>query len=500
MELGQLAGQVDGARLIGDPKTSILGIEYDSRLVKPGSAFVALRGGYTDGHAFADQAAAAGAAALVVEEQLPIAIPQVIVPATRRDLATLAASFYGHPSEALSVIGVTGTDGKTTTSYLIDHILRDSGITTGMVGTVSVRIGTETVDHETRQTTPESADIQRLLRQMVDASVQVAILEATSHGLDLHRLDHVRFEIGVVTNITYEHLEHHKTVERYWRAKAILFERVAAAGGIAVVNLDDEGARSMLRYTHNCARVLTYSQFDESADLVARVYTSDLTGSTGTVRWDGREIPMRLPLVGDFNVSNALAALATAIGAGIDVQAATASLATVSGIPGRMVNVEAGQPFGVVVDYAHTPESLAKVLRLLRRLRPTGRLIAVFGSAGERDTTKRPIQGSIAAELADVVVVTNEDPRFEAAETIIDQIVAGAVLAGAVPGRTVFAITERREAITRAFQLAAQGDTVLLAGKGHERSIIWNGVKHLWDEQRVALELLADLGWTEAQV
>jgi UDP-N-acetylmuramoyl-L-alanyl-D-glutamate--2,6-diaminopimelate ligase len=493
--LAELAAGQAGWRIAGDRSTVISDVQYDSRLVTPGALFAALRGGYVDGHDFVPGAIERGAAAVMVERELPVDVPQLIMPGTRKDLATVASRFFGNPSHELRVIGITGTDGKTTTSYIVDHILRSAGRRTGMIGTVSVRIGDETIDHETRQTTPESVDIQRLLRRMVDAGVTDAILEATSHGLDLHRLDHTRFGIGVVTNITQEHLEHHKTIEAYWRAKATLFERVSEAGGDAVVNLDDAGARSVLPYCGGCRRVIRYSTDDPAADLRVEIEASGLSGSWGQLRASEATYPYSVPLVGAFNVSNSLAALGAAIAAGVGIEQALAALATVPAVPGRMTSIDAGQPFGVIVDYAHTPESLEKVLRLLRSLRPEGRLIAVFGSAGERDAVKRPIQGRVAAELADFAVITNEDPRYEDAEAIIREIAAGATAAGAVEGETVHCVVERRDAIALAFDLARPDDTILLAGKGHERSIIWNGVKHPWDEAAIARVLLAERGW-----
>ena len=493
--LAELAAGEAEWRVVGDDQTTITDVQYDSRLVKSGVLFAALRGGYVDGHDFIESALERGAAAIMVEQEMPVNAPQVVVPDSRADLAAVAARFFRNPSCGLRVIGITGTDGKTTTSYIVDHILRSVGRQTGMVGTVSVRIGGETVDHETRQTTPESVDNQRLLRQMVDAGVTDAILEATSHGLELHRLDHTRFEIATVTNITQEHLEYHKSIQAYWRAKARLFERVSRVGGEAVVNLDDAGARSVLPYAGGCRRILTYSLTDESADLRAEVTESGLSGSRGLLHAGKTTYPFEMPLVGAYNVSNSLAALGTAMAAGVELGEAVDAIRTVPPVPGRMTAVDAGQPFGIIVDYAHTPESLDKVLRLLRSLRPDGRLIVVFGSAGERDPIKRPIQGRVAAELSDIAIITNEDPRFEDAESIIREIATGAIEAGAIPGQSMYRVVERRDAVALAIDLARTGDTILLAGKGHERSIIWNGVKHPWDETAVAYEELAKRGW-----
>ena len=495
MTLSELVAGLQECQVIGAETTQVHGVQFDSRLVGPGSLFVALRGGYVDGHDFLSNAIGNGASAIVVDHEVVASVPQVVVPDSRIALATLAARFYKNPSDGLRVIGVTGTDGKTTTSYILDHILRSVGRVTGMIGTVSLRIGDITVDHESRQTTPESADIQRLLRAMANGGVSDVILEATSHGLDLHRLDHTHFNVGTVTNITQEHLEHHKTRAAYRRAKAILFERVSNAGGVAVVNLDDEGARSVLPYCDECRTVISYSSIDPAATIFADMVTSDLSGTRGAVRYDNVTHPLAIPLVGAFNVSNTLAAIGSAIASGVTYDDAVVAVATTPSIPGRMSSVDAGQPFGLIIDYAHTPESLEKVLKLLRSLRPEGKLIVVFGSAGERDTIKRPIQGRVAAKLADISIITNEDPRFEDPESIIREISDGAVAAGGIKGETFHCVTDRRQAIGLALDLATARDTILLAGKGHERSILWNGIKHPWDEAAIARDELARRGW-----
>lgn len=491
LTVGELAAAV-GANATGDESVVVGDIQYDSRLVTPGALFACLRGGYADGHDFAPQAVERGASALLVEQQLPLDVPQILVGNTRRDLASVAAAFFAHPSTAMTVIGITGTDGKTTTSYIADHLLRAAGMQTGVIGTVSVRIADEVVDHETRQTTPESLDIQRYLRQMADAGVTHAVLEATSHGLDLHRLDHVRFSLGAVTNITHEHLEHHKTVQAYRQAKAILFRRVGEAEGIAVINLDDEGAREMLPASRG-SRVVTYSLSDPTADFLATRTEISPTGTAFTLVADGESIDVGLPLVGEFNVANALCAAAIVRSIGIPIAAVAEALSTVPQIPGRMQRVDAGQPFSVIVDYAHTPESIEKMLRLLRRQSPGGRLIAVFGSAGERDVPKRALQGAVAARFADAAIFTNEDPRFEDEEQIIAQIAEGARAEGWREGEHFWCIPDRRTAIQRAVAMAHEGDSVLLAGKGHERSIIVGSAKLPWDEAAVARELLSDV-------
>lgn len=491
--VGDLADRLPECRVVGDRATRVSGLAYDSRDVAAGDLFAALVGGYADGHGFAERAAAAGASAVLVERELSLPLPQLIVPDSRAALARVADALYRHPSGEIAVVGITGTDGKTTTSFLTDAIFGAAGRVTGMIGTVAVRIAGVEDRHALRQTTPESADVQRLLRAMVDADAEWAILEATSHGLGMHRLDDVAFRVAAVTNITSEHLEFHGTVERYWRAKGTLFERVAAVGGAAVVNIDDPGARSVLAYCDG-AKLLTTSIEGGDADLRATDIDCDGGGCRFTLNWRGEASRVDLPMLGRFNVQNATCAAGIGLATGIPLADVAASLGTAPSVPGRVAMVDVGQPFAVVVDYAHTPASLAKVLGLLRTLHPAGRLIALFGSAGERDVEKRAVQGRVAAELADVVVVTSEDPRFEDPDAIIADIARGATEAGARLGERLHLVTDRRDAIRLAARLARPGDCLLLAGKGHEGSIIWGGSKLAWDEEQVAREVLAEFG------
>lgn len=492
--LATLAAAVPGAELSGDGATLIEDIQYDSRLVVPGTLFAALRGGYVDGHTFVQNAIERGAAAVLIDRRPEYAIPAIVVPDSRTALTPVSAEFFSHPSKELSVVGITGTDGKTTTSYLTDAILGHAGHSTGVIGTVSVKIGTEVVQHETRQTTPESLEIQRLLRQMVDAGVHWAILEATSHGLAQHRLDDVEFDIAAVTNITHEHLEFHKTIEAYRAAKAMLFERVSRTHGDAVINFDDEGARSVIEQAFGC-RTMVYSIAEPSADIFAHDVEIGVDGSQFQVSTHGRTVSFKSPLVGGFNVENALCAIGISLAAGVELDQIAAGLRDVPPIPGRMERVDAGQPFSVIVDYAHTPESLAKLLALLRQLSPASRIIAVSGSAGERDVPKRALQGGVSARFADFSIFTTEDPRFEDAATIIEQIAEGAEATGAKSGEDYLTIVDRTEAIAEAFNQALPGDIVLLAGKGHERSIIWGADKTPWNEAEVARQLLHARGY-----
>ncbi len=484
-----LAGAV-GAELRGAAETPISDIVYDSRLVTPGALFVALRGGYVDGHDFIARAIRAGASAIMVERNDDFGVPALIVPDSRAALSPLASEFFEHPSRELEVVGVTGTDGKTSTSTIAEAMIANAGHTAGLIGTVQVKIGNDVLEHETRQTTPESLDIHRTLRTMADRGVSWALLEATSHGLALHRLDDVRFSTAAVTNITHEHIDFHGTRAAYWEAKKRLFELTTATGGRkAVVNLDDAGSRSVLDAC-NLSSTLTYSREDVRADLLAVGVEVDGSGFHGRFRLRDMEIEVDSPLLGGFNVSNCLCAAGIALHAGVDPAAIAETLAHPPVISGRMASIDEGQPYRVIVDYAHTPASLENVLSLLRTINTTGRIIVVSGSAGERDHEKRPLQGQICARLADIAIFTSEDPRFESASAIIDQIADGAIKAGGRLGETIFTIEDRREAVDLALSLAEAGDTVLLAGKGHERSIIVEDRKIPWDEAAVARELI----------
>lgn len=482
--VSDLRAVVPAARVTGNAE--ITGITIDSRDVRPGDLFAALRGSDFDGHAFIEQAIEKGAAAILAEE-LPEDVdhPAIIVENSRRDLALISAEFYSHPSKELLTIGLTGTDGKTTTTALVQWILRENGIQTGGIGTLGVQIGDGTTISIGHQSTPESHLVQGFLRQMVDAGTEAVVIEATSHGLDMFRLDSTQFTIAGVTNITSEHLEYHKTVEAYRAAKGLLIQRVAAVAGTVILNADDEGAMSLASLAAG-STLRTYAIFDQSSDLIATNVVADDSGCEFGLSVDGETLPVSIPMLGEFNVANSLCAIAVAQAAGIGVKESIQALSNAPGVHGRMQVIDEGQPFRVVVDYAHTPASLEKALGLLRSLMADGKLIVVSGSAGERDTVKRPQQGKVMSDIADIVIITSEDPRKEDPMQIIREIAAG------VENRQadVRQIEDRREAIALAFSLAAPGDMVLLAGKGHETSIIWGREHRPWDEAAVASELL----------
>jgi UDP-N-acetylmuramoyl-L-alanyl-D-glutamate--2,6-diaminopimelate ligase len=507
-------GRLHGTRLDGRPvgtgalaATEITGVTHDSRAVRPGTLFVAISGQHVDGHDFAEAALERGAAGLVVERPLAgVAAPQIVVDATRSALATAAAWWYGDPSHELTIVGITGTDGKTTTSYLAVAALEAAGLRTGMVGTIATRIGGRTEAHEAHATTPEAPDLQAALRAMVDAGDEVAIIETTSHGLALDRVAGVAYDIAILTNLTHEHLELHGTWEAYRSAKLSLFDRLRETRSVtkprpvpttAIVNLDDPSAGGFIGTARDAsARVITYGT-EPAADIRATSIVEDATGLRAEIATPDGDATLELRLAGRFNVHNALAVVALGEALGLDAVAVRAGLATLDRVPGRMERIEAGQPFGVVVDFAHSPASLQTVLDLLA---PTaaargGGVIAVFGSAGERDTAKRPQMGRIAGERARLVIVTDEDPRNEDREAILDEIARGAEQAGRRRGQDLHLIADRRAAIEAAFDAARPGDVVLLAGKGHERSIIGPAGETPWDERAVATELLAALGY-----
>lgn len=496
--IADLTRRLDLATISGDSATTVYGIRFDSRLVTRGDLFAALPGADFDGHAFIEPALDAGAAALLVEHAVDAAAPQIVAPDSRAALALIAAEFYSHPSRDLTCIGITGTDGKTTTSSIVDSILRYAGVVTGVIGTVGIRIGDTRTLELPHQTTPESNLVQEYLREMVDAGVEVAVIEATSHGLAMHRLESTRFSIAGVTNITREHLEYHGTIESYRRAKATLLEQVGAEHGVVVLNADDPGAMSIKAFAAG-ADVLTYGVETSSVDFHARDVVARNDGSTFTLESDGISAEVRIPLIGGFNVANTLCAIGLSRAVGVPVETSVAAVATAAGVPGRMQHIMAGQPYTVMVDYAHTPESIEKVLTLLRSVQQDGRLIVVTGSAGERDPGKRPLQGRVCARFADISIFTNEDPRNEDPERILSDIAAGAIAAGGIERETFWRIVDRHDAIATAFDLAGPGDCVLLAGKGHERSIIVGYEHRPWDERQVARALLGERGFSSGR-
>ena len=476
----------------------ITALVYDSRQVQVGGLFIAVPGVHTDGRLFLADAAQRGAVAALGEAlQSPSPLPYIEVRDVRTALANLACAFFEYPAQQLCMIGITGTDGKTTTSNLVSILLETAGRRTGLMTTANFKICGQEWENSTRQSTLEALEVQQFLRRMLDQGVTHAVIEATSHGLELQRVHGCNFDVGVVTNITHEHLDFHKTIEGYRRAKARLFEMLDPARDkglgiqpIAILNRDDASYEVLKPYCR--VPVLDYG-IDKSAAVRAVDVQLQAYSTRFRALLPDTEMSIETRLVGSFNVSNCLAAIATAYSLGVQPDEIVRGLAGVTGVTGRMERIDEGQPFTVIVDYAHTPDSLEKVLATLRPL-TSGKLMVVFGSAGERDIQKRPIMGHIAAQMTDFFVITDEDPRDEDRESILRDIARGAEAIGKRQGRDFLCIADRTQAIATAFRYAQAGDTILLAGKGHEQSILIGREKLPWDDRRVAREQLRSLG------
>ena len=448
---------------MGETKVEIEDLAYDTRTVRAGALFFCVPGERFDGHDLAERARDAGAAALVVERPVASRVPQLVVADSRGAMATAAAEFFGHPTHELQVAGVTGTNGKTTTAYLLHSILDAAGRKPGLLGTIESRIGGER--RPAIRTTPEAIDLQRTFRAMLDAGDLSCAMEATSHGSQLRRLDGLRFASLVFTNLTQDHLDLHGTMDAYFEAKRRLF--VEGDRPPAAINVGDEWGR---RLAADRPDALTYGFAEDAA-----------------LRPDALE-GIELKLRGRFNVENALAAMAGARLLGVDDDAVARGIEAVGGVPGRFESVDEGQPFTVIVDYAHTPDSLENVLATAREL-SSGRVICVFGCGGDRDREKRPVMGRIAGELADLPIVTSDNPRSEDPRAIIDEIAAGAE-------GELEVVPDRRQAIARAIESAEPGDVVVIAGKGHEQGQQFRDRTVPFDDREVAREALRKAGAT----
>lgn len=474
----------------------VTGIVCDSRNVQPGNVFVALTGGSVDGHRYIPAAVERGAAAVVgsqPQDNLPVAYIQVAD--TRFALAHLAAAFYDFPARRLTMIGVTGTDGKTTTANLIFNILLQAGYPAGVISTVNAVIGSEVVDTGFHVTTPEAPDVQHYLARMLDAGLTHVVLESTSHGLAQQRVTACEFDIGVITNITHEHLDYHGSFQAYRDVKASLFTGLAhtrkEGGGrsLAVLNRDDQS----YDYLH---RVTSVEQVDYSLHPGAVVWAQDVHYTPGGVDFTaigpGFKLPFQSNLVGAFNVSNCLAALAaTLVGVGVPAAAAQRGVATLPGVPGRMERIDLGQDFTAIVDFAHTPNALRRALETVRQI-TGGRILAVFGSAGLRDREKRRLMAEVSAELADLTFLTAEDPRTKSLDSILAEMALAGATRGGVEGKNMWRIPDRGQAIRMAVMLAQPGDLVIACGKGHEQSMCFGVIEHPWDDRIAMRAALAE--------
>ena len=477
--VGELAAAVPGVVLFGDPTVRVTEVACDSRDVAPGSVFFCIRGAQADGHAFAGAAVRAGAVALVADDRLDgVDVPQLVVGSVRGAAGPIAAEIFGHPAQALTLVGVTGTNGKTTSTYLMESVFAAAGIKAGVVGTTGARIDGRPIP--LARTTPEAPDLQRLLARMRGAGVGGVALEISSHALDQHRTDGFVVDVALFTNLSQDHLDYHGDMAHYFDAKARLFSPQHAVAG--VVNLDEAYGRRLV--DRASVPVTTVGVESQDADLVA----TDVRIDGGGVAFRVGGLAVRSRLRGAFNVANCLGVVAAARGLGIPDDAIAGGIEALEGVPGRVEPVDEGQDFLVVVDYAHTPDSIQTVLRAVRPLVP-GKLICVFGCGGDRDRAKRPLMGAAATGTADLSVITSDNPRSEDPLEIIRQIEAGA----ADGGGAFVSEVDRRAAIRLAIRSAGPGDAVVIAGKGHEIYQEVRGAQVPFDDRAVARGELAEL-------
>jgi len=499
MRLSVIVAAMPGASLSGGADPEISAVVYDSRRVTPGALFVAVPGFKADGHDYIPQALAAGAAAIVAEDgrtgpwrrlaaQAPV--PVVTVPDSRVALAQAAAAFHGYPGRRLQVVGVTGTDGKTSLAYLLAHLFGSAGQLTGLISTAECLIGERLLPDTGRFTTPEAPELQAMLAAMAEAGCRWAVVEATSHGLALHRVDGCEYDIAAVTNVGADHLDFHGSAQEYLAAKGRLFAMLdeSAPKGIlktAVLNADDPSCQYLRGRTR--ARVITYGLGE--GDIRATEVEPQGWSSRFRLVTPAGQASAVIPRPGLFNVYNALAATGVGLAAGLGLAGICEALASWPGAPGRLERIDEGQPFTVVVDFAHAPDSLRRVLSLLRQM-GDGRLIVLFGCIGERDKARRAAMGRVAGEIADFTVITDDNPYTEDRDAIIAEIAAGLRAAGRREGRDFAIVPDRRQAVALALDIAREGDTVLLAGKGHEREVHLRTGSYECDDRALARDIL----------
>lgn len=463
-----ILGHIEAGKITGPMDTVISHVTADSREVRKGSLFICLKGATVDGHAYVRSAIEKGAVAVLISDpvEVPPSVSVITVSDTRKAMQTCVPYFYDYPARKMRMIGVTGTNGKTTTSHMIGHILREQGHTVGIIGTVHVLIGKES--YEVNNTTPDVVDLQQTLQKMVETGVTHCVMEVSSHALDMGRVDGVEYDTAVFTNLTQDHLDYHKTLENYLAAKAKLFTGLSDQGAVkapkgAVINVDDAYSSQIVEKT--AVQTIGYGIHGE-CNLTAKDLQMTANDSSYAVILDGSEYRLHIGVAGLFNVYNTLAAIGAARLEGVAMEHIIEALESFDAVPGRFELIDEGQDFAVVVDYAHTPDGLENILKTAKEI-VTNKIHVVFGCGGDRDATKRPIMGRIAAQYGDVVYVTSDNPRTEDPIQIVKDVEKG-VREGLRSGVTYEVIVDRREAIQKAIRNAAQGDVVMIAGKGHE--------------------------------
>ncbi len=485
MRLRDLLSEANYLEIIGDINIDIKGLSYDSRKVKKGDLFFCIKGLKADGHRFAKKAEKAGAVAAVVENIQPdLSVTQVIVGNTREAMARVASAFFRHPTKKLRLVGITGTNGKTTTGFMTEGIFTAAGQKTGLLGTIEYRIGDKKL--AVSRTTPESLDMQALFAEMVEAGVETAVIEVSSHAIDLLRVEACNFDVVVFTNLSQDHLDYHGTIDAYFEVKKRIFDATIYENVTQVINIDDEYGSSLIR--KGGCRQLRYSTKDE-VELHAKNITLKTDGSSFELKSPGGNIDITLKLPGYYNVYNALAAAGAAVALGVDIDKIKEGLESLESVPGRFERVDCGQDFSVIVDYAHTPDGLEKIITAARQLTQK-KLITVFGCGGDRDRGKRPAMGRIAVELSDYTIITSDNPRNEEPLKIIKDIKSGINELGRARFETE---EDRRLAIKLAIGRAGKGDIVVIAGKGHEQGQEIAGKIIPFDDVEVVRELLGEM-------
>lgn len=472
-----LASELFKEKWIG-PDAEVGDITIDSRSVENGSVFVAIRGANVDGHGFAKMAEEKGAACVVAEEELSLGIPCIVYPDTKIALSQIASKFYGEPEKKLHLIGITGTNGKTSVSYFIKKILENAGKKVGIIGTNDILVGDKDVGiKSSTPTTPNSLELRKIFAKMLEMGAEYVVMEVSSHALDLHRVEGITYDVGVFTNLTRDHLDYHKTMENYFLAKKKLF----SISKVGVINQDDEYGNRILEEDKNNKISIGIN----CANLLAKDIEIDEKGVKFSAVYNGESYPVAIPVSGMFSVYNGLCAFGAGVALGIDPQDVANGLSKADGVLGRLERVETNTDYSVIIDYAHTPDGLENVLSAVNSFKK-GRCIAVFGCGGDRDATKRPIMGEIGTRMADVAIITSDNPRCEDPKKIIEDVVSGAV-----DGKYTV-VENRKEAIGYALSLAQKDDIVLLLGKGQETYQIIGKEKIHFDEREIVKEILGE--------